>query len=83
MTTTTDQKDKPKGATDTTSVAQGRFTVAIPAEVATQIDQVGHNLAEAVRKQTGVGVELSRAQIVTALVKSALAAQAEAAAKDE
>lgn len=60
--------------TDTTSDAQGRFTVALPKEVGPLVDRVGERIAKAVAKETGVTIELSRAQVVQSLVKSALAA---------
>lgn len=62
-----------KGATDTASPAQGRFVVSLPKEVGAQIDAVGAKLKAALEKETGIGFELSRAQIVQALVRQALA----------
>lgn len=72
-----------KGATDTTSVAQTRFTVALPKDVGAQIDALSAKMAAQMQSQFGVGVELSRAQVVTSLVTSALTTfeQMEAAAE--
>ena len=78
MSEATQKSDKPKGDTDTTSVSKGRFTVAISADLAEKIDVVGKRLSDAVKSQTGVGVELSRAQVVQSLVQTAIAAQDEA-----
>lgn len=75
MPDTADKPAKAKGDTDTTSVSKGRFTVALSAELAEGIDNVGARLAKAVQDATGVSVELSRAQVVQSLVKTALAAQ--------
>lgn len=61
-----------KGDTDTSSNAKGRFVVSLPSDVGAQIDQVGEKLAAAVRQETGIAFELSRAQIVQALVRQAL-----------
>lgn len=59
---------------DTTSEAQGRFTVALPKGFGPLVDAVGERIGKAVAEQTGVTVELSRAQIVQSLIRSALAA---------
>ncbi len=61
-----------KGKTDTASEAQARFVVSLPKEIGELIDKVGENLAQAFEKETGVAFELSRAQIVQALVRQAL-----------
>jgi hypothetical protein len=68
--------------TDTTTEAQGRFTVALPKEFGPLVDAVGKRIGEAVHAETGVTVDLSRAQIVQSLIRSALASaeQAEASA---
>lgn len=57
--------------TDTTSAAQGRFTVAIPKELGEIIDKIGKDITAAVAKATGVEFELTRAQVVQSLIKSA------------
>lgn len=57
---------------DSTSSAQARFTVALPKDVGAQIDQLATEMAEQMREQFGVGVELSRGQVVTSVVQSAL-----------
>jgi hypothetical protein len=54
------------------SVAQGRFTVALPRDVGDQIDALAVKMAETMRQQYGIGVQLSRAQVVQSLVTSAL-----------
>lgn len=61
------------GSTDTASDAQKRFVVSLPAEVGTQVDEVGAKLAKALQAETGIAFELSRAQIIQALVRQALA----------
>lgn len=62
-----------KVSKDSTSTAQNRFVVSLPKEIGEQIDRVGAKLAAALHKETGIGFELSRAQIVQALVRQALA----------
>lgn len=57
---------------DTTKVAQARFVVSLPAEVGLQIDEVGAKLRAALERETGIGFEMSRAQIVQALVRQQL-----------
>lgn len=69
--------------TDTTSEAQGRFTVALPKEFGPLVDTVGVRIGEAVAKETGVTVELSRAQIVQSLIRSALATADKAEAETQ
>lgn len=72
-----------QGSTDTTSVAAGRFTVQLSAEVRPALEAIGGAISAAVQSQTGVGVELSMAQVVTALIKARateLAAEAEPSA---
>jgi hypothetical protein len=59
-------------STEATSGTQTRFTVALPKEVGAQIDALATKMAEEMRKQFGVGVELSRGQVVTSVVQSAL-----------
>jgi len=61
-----------RASTDTASEAQGRFTVALPKELGAQVDQIGQRIAAAVLAQTGTEVELSRAQIVQSLIKTAI-----------
>lgn len=57
------------------SNAQGRFVVSLPKEVGEQIDKLGAKIATAVTEQTGATVEITRAQVVQGLVKSALSQQ--------
>lgn len=63
---------------DGTGVAQARFVVSLPKELGDQIDVVSQNLAEMLRQQTGVAVELSRAKVIESLVISALRTMNEA-----
>lgn len=60
------------GKTDSATAAQNRFVVSLPAEVGGMIDEVGVKLSAAFERETGVAFELSRAQIVQALVRQAL-----------
>lgn len=62
---------KSDGTTQTTD-AQARFVVSLPRDVGTQIDKLSERMATQMRQQFGVGVELSRAQVVTSVVQSAL-----------
>jgi hypothetical protein len=66
-------------ATDTTTEAKGRFVVSLPKDVGEMIDSVGAKLSEAFMGETGIAFELSRAQIVQALVRQALKAQEDGA----
>lgn len=68
------------GTTDTTTTAKARFVVSLPNEVGEQIDIVGSKIAATLEKETGVAFEMSRAQIVQALVRQALKANADAVA---
>lgn len=61
-----------KGSTDTTSDTKNRFVVSLPADVGEMIDRVGERLRASLEKETGIGFELSRAQIVQALVRQQL-----------
>lgn len=61
-----------KGSTDTTSDSKNRFVVSLPADVGEMIDRVGERLRASLEKETGIGFELSRAQIVQALVRQQL-----------
>jgi hypothetical protein len=60
------------GTTEATA-AQGRFVVALPREVGDQIDAVASRMAAEMQKRFGVPVQMSRAQVVGALVTGALA----------
>lgn len=71
------------GAGGSSSNAQGRFVVSLPKELGDVIDAIGVKLTEALRRDHGVGVELNRAQIVTSLVKSAMAGMEDAVAGAE
>ena len=66
-------------STDTAKPAQGKVIVSLPADTAHDIDTIGLNIAAAVEEQTGVAVELSRAQVIQACVKATLAKQDEIA----
>lgn len=58
------------GSTDTTSVAQGRFTVQLPSDIRDDVILIGKSVSDAVKASTGVGVDFSMAQVVTAVVKA-------------
>jgi metal-responsive CopG/Arc/MetJ family transcriptional regulator len=58
--------------TDTSSEAQGRFVVSLPKEVGARIDELIRQTADKLREEIGVGVEISRAQMVQTLVQDAL-----------
>lgn len=68
----TEKTSAKKAATDGTGNAQNRFVVSLPADVGEMIDRVGERLRAALEEETGIGFELSRAQIVQALVRQAL-----------
>lgn len=61
-----------KADTDTSSESKNRFVVSLPSDVGEMIDRVGARLSAALQAETGIGFELSRAQIVQALVRQAL-----------
>lgn len=63
---------KADGRKDSTGSAQGRFVVSLPQDMGPQIDAIAVRIGKAVQEQTGVSVDLSRAQVVQSLVKSAL-----------
>lgn len=63
-----------KASTDTAKTAQNRFVVSLPKDVGEQIDEVGAKISASLQTETGIAFELSRAQIVQALVRQALAA---------
>lgn len=75
MATKTYTENKTNGSTDTASPAQKRFVVSLPLDVGHQIDAVGAKIAASLERETGVAFELSRAQIVQALVRQALNAE--------
>lgn len=64
--------DAPAAKKGETSNAQGRFVVSLPKEVGEQIDNVGEKISAQLKESTGVAFELTRAQIVQALVRQAL-----------
>ena len=57
-------------ATDTTSVAQARFTVQLPAEVRPMIERITEAQSEAIVRAGGLPMDMSMAQVVTALIKA-------------
>ena len=59
------------GATDTSGSAQGRFTVQLPAELRPALERHQRRISEAVEKETGIGIEVSLAQVVQTLIKQA------------
>lgn len=58
---------------ESTGDAQGRFVVSLPKEVGAQIDKLIAKTAERLREEIGVGVEVTRPQMVQSLVQDALA----------
>jgi len=62
----------PASDTEATSSASARFVVSLPKEVGTAIDALSARLEEQQRRTFGIGVPLSRAQVVQAVVLSAL-----------
>lgn len=64
-----------------TSVAQSRFTVALPREVGDDIDKLGAKLSDAVFAASGLRIEISRPDVIKAIVKTALAVQTEDSAE--
>lgn len=61
---------KAKAATDTTSTAQGRFTVQLPADVRPMLDALGREAISGVKAAMGIDIELSMAQVVTGIIKA-------------
>lgn len=61
--------------TDTTTDAKARFVVSLPADLGTEIDTVAKQMQDGMSVQLGFAPELSRAQVITGLVKSALKAR--------
>ena len=57
-------------STDTTSNAQGRFTVQLPADLRPLIDALGKDATAKVSAETGIDIELSMAQVVTGIIKA-------------
>lgn len=70
-----------QSTTDNTSVAQGRFTVQLPAELGKTLDRIGATMSDAVFQVAGVRVEMSRPQVIASLVATAEAVQAEQASE--
>lgn len=64
------------------STADMPKTLSLPRDVIETIDTIGINLSCAVEDATGIGVELSRQQIIAAIAKDALKRQDEAADAD-
>lgn len=58
--------------TDTATVAQNRVVVSLPKEVGDQLDKLGLQVSAVVERETGVPIDLTRAQVVQAIVKGAL-----------
>lgn len=61
---------KAAGSTDTSSNAQGRFTVQLPADVRPLIDALGKEAVRGVKEQMGIDIELSNAQVVTGIIRA-------------
>lgn len=59
------------GSTDTSSAAQGRFTVQLPSELAPVLDELGKRMSREVEKHAGFAPDFSRAQVVQSLANAA------------
>lgn len=57
-------------STDSTGVAQGRFTVQLPAELKPMIAALSADATREVKANLGFDVELSMAQVVGGIVKA-------------
>jgi hypothetical protein len=58
--------------TSSDSKAAPRFVVALPVEVGKAIDKLIQDEAAYMRKHRGIGIEISRSQMVSTLVNDAL-----------
>lgn len=56
---------------DTSSSAQGRFTVSLPDSIKPSLDRRVKAIAKAMEEQAGVGIDVSYSQVVQALVNQA------------
>lgn len=70
------------GGTDTTTVAQGRITVALPAEFGPVIDKLQATIGDQLFAVSGVRVELTRAQIVQSCITTAASVAADMASEE-
>ena len=61
---------KAVSGTDTTTTAQGRFTVQLPADVRPKLDALGKEAARGVSESMGIVIELSNAQVVTGIINA-------------
>lgn len=59
------------GQTDSTSDAQARFVVSLPKDLRDIIVEMGKRVSAKVEAETGVGIDMTPAQVVTAVVKTA------------
>lgn len=57
-----------KTATDTTSDAQGRFTVQLSAALRPLIADLGKEATRSVKESMGIDIDLSMAQVVTGII---------------
>lgn len=64
---------------DTTSDAQARFTVSLPSSMRAPLERRAKAISAAVREQTGVGIDVTPAQVVQSLIKQADEAEKSAA----
>jgi len=62
----------PASGVEATSSASARFVVSLPKEVGIAIDDLSKKLSDQLRRTHGIGVELSRSQVVQSVVQSAL-----------
>lgn len=54
------------------SGAQARFVVSLPASVGDQLDSIAQRLSQTLENETGVAFELSRSQVIQALIRQTL-----------
>lgn len=57
-------------STDTSSTAQARFTVALPADLKHKITALGKEATRGVRESMGIDIELSMAQVVAGVISA-------------
>ena len=70
MADATTKSKSDAGSTDATSTAQGRFTVAIPADVRPMLDALQDELGKVTVRGVEMVVPLTYAQVISTLIKS-------------
>ena len=60
-----------KASTDSTTEAQNRFVVSLPAENGPILDRIAARVSAELKESTGVAFDLSRAQVVQSLIRQA------------